>query len=238
MVFWSMVVSLEHNVVWIHNPKTAGSSIAQALAGISEMDKVQNRLWLKVHETPGVEGVAHMPWWAARKILMGRCYHNHAPLYFGFVRNPWDWIHSHYMWERSPGHPRHSHASNVSFGTWLRDKFNHKTCFIDKPMRQYVQWWRLSANREFYQPSELRIYRYEDLSKEWPEIAEEINRRCNASTVPLHLDLQEKRTGDPDDYIEAYMENPDLVTYVGRLLSEDIGLFNYYHDAPCGKFQL
>jgi hypothetical protein len=221
-----MLVNRALNLIWIHTPKTGGSSIYEALRPLDEgvqyngpggplrshIGRASDEAWIDT---------AHIPWWRLKRVMSEYRWemnHEFPPLYFGVVRNPWDWAHSHWKW----GHIRRA-KKPMSFLKWLPTLEGDRNS----------QWWRVSATREHYKP-ELTIYQYEDiiLGPGWLAVSSEINRRCEIMgwpQIPYELPW-EKRTGDVGDYLAEY--NYDSAYVVRQLFLADIAHFGYANAGP------
>ncbi|MBM4148632.1 MAG: sulfotransferase family protein [Lentisphaerae bacterium] len=100
----------EHRFIFVHIPKTAGTSVARAIEKVGGA----HYPWRPFHKTCAELAGIEIPWatW-------------NAYFKFAFVRNPWDLHLSKYLFVREKrGHPLHEAVSSMSFRDftfWLRD---------------------------------------------------------------------------------------------------------------------
>jgi hypothetical protein len=104
-----MIVSHRHKYVFIHIPKTAGTSIQKAL---------------------GLRTDAHGGWVGDQIEMIGATKHHFSPdhipsgyFVFTFVRNPWDRLLSYYMFRREPRNRHrlsiHPMERKITYLEWL-----------------------------------------------------------------------------------------------------------------------
>jgi hypothetical protein len=202
-----MLISHEHQFVFVHVPKTGGDSISAALSGLSEVDGSTGR---SKH-------------WSARRIRETHFSDSEAwgdYFSFGVVRNPWEQVHSDYWFCRQ------SEVPSEAFGSW-RDKVKRSKeisfsefvtdicgmhgmagpglfgCYLaDRNGRQMVT----------------NVLRHENLAKEWSET-------CDWLGIPKVQLPRKNVTRDRPDYREDYDERSRFL--VGRKFANDIQRFNY-----------
>lgn len=141
-----MIVSVGRRYIFVHIPKTGGSSLALALEGRAMRDdiligdtpkakrrrnrlqglKVAGRLW-KHATLADIDGLLERDQMAQM-------------LVFTMVRNPWDRVASYYHWlrEQSFDHPAVHLAQSVEFGDFLRDRATQDS-LAAHPAASYVR---------------------------------------------------------------------------------------------------
>jgi hypothetical protein len=108
-----MLISDDHRFLFVHIPKTAGSSVTQVLAPHARqpMDHWMNRLvarcglrsnLLTTHRHRWFR--RHTPAYRLRQLLPTQVYREYFK--FAFVRNPWDWLVSYYHFVLEREHHR------------------------------------------------------------------------------------------------------------------------------------
>lgn len=214
-----MIVSHRHRYVFVHIPKTGGTSLTLALESrvgrddiiLSDTPKGRNRrkrvrgvpsrgrLWK--HATLGdIEGLV------APELLADY-------LAFTLVRNPWARAASYHRWLRTQGfdHPSVRLAKTLDFADFLRDPLTRMQ--LSLPARHYLTG---SAGER---PG---LYlRLEHLDEDLPVL----EARLGFSLRPLP---HEKRSGG-GDWRAVY--DADSRALVGQLAAEDIARFGYRFDA-------
>lgn len=131
-----VLISDEHRFIFIHIPKTAGSSITQVLSPHSRQptDYWMNRLLARCGVRTNLLAPPRHRWFrrhtTARRLrpwLPAAVYDSYFK--FAFVRNPWDWLVSyyHFVLER-PRHRRHGQIRQLgSFAEFLRYECSRRT---------------------------------------------------------------------------------------------------------------
>ena len=91
-----MPIDIERNFVFVHIPKTGGSSI-ESLLGLKSKKNFYNRAPLK-HLVPAYKTPQHFTWLELKQNLPAT-FLDHA-FKFTFVRNPWDRFVSEFIWRK------------------------------------------------------------------------------------------------------------------------------------------
>lgn len=192
-----------HKCIFVHIPKTAGTSVLQALG-----------------KTSG--GRDHLPWYV---------YYNANPrIYdkyfkFCFVRNPWDRVHSAYRYLLTGGNQRRDLETAEtlrSMGTF--DNFvveglgngNFRSHALFLPQANFVIGWNDGLMVDF-------VGRYESLETDFRVIAERLKLNPQLPHKNQALAPPEK------NYVHAYTR-PEAVGVVEEIYREDILRFNYSFD--------
>lgn len=220
-----MILDLDHNLLFIHNAKTGGTSIKRLL---QPLDKWDHQIPVYEHgarimgSTPGH---GHATLWMAYGIYE-QLREGPDPVHFGVVRNPWDRAHSLYTWEGMPESRVHHDVKDLTFKQWMVDyKQWHD------PGRRHLQehqWWYFSTDPAVYCPTpRVQILRFEDLDRGWARISKLIRHAKVRDTLP-----RARPSGPPGDYLEAYRRHPECVDIVAKNFWADIEIFGYRDQKP------
>ncbi len=148
-----MQISYSHKFIFIHIPKTAGTSVSVALSAVSHQlrEQLVNRLLKKVgisvnHYGPHTwkQFRLHETALTVKRHLPTRIYDHFFK--FAFVRNPWDQLVSSYHWiSQNPKHGRHKLVRSLSFDEYLRyvmarGKFSQHGFILDRHERLIVDF--------------------------------------------------------------------------------------------------
>jgi len=191
------------DVVMVHIPKTAGTSIRNTL-GMYPADRSKPDPGFKQHLT-------------AQEIIevIGRANWDEA-FTFAVVRNPWDRMVSEYHY-RSRHKRFKENGWDISFEEYVRGTISDGALPFDPPhkfIQPQVAWLKDKQGNicvDF-------IARYEQLTTDFNTIKEKINRRSR----PLQA---HNRTSRNRDYTVYY--SPELRDLVGAFYKEDIEYFGY-----------
>ncbi len=212
-----MIISPGRNYIFVHIPKTGGTSLALALEGRAMKDdimlgdtpkaqkrrrrlkdvKAHGRLWK--HSTLGdIEGLV------SRDQIGGI-------FVFTLVRNPWDRMVSYYHWlrEQSFEHDAVRKAKTLSFSGFVNDAGIGRS-FQANPYSQYVTDSAGVAQKALY----IRLEHFEeDSTPLWEHLG-------------FRLDMpRENVSGRARDYRTYYSESDS--GRVAAICAEDIEKFNY-----------
>jgi hypothetical protein len=204
-----MLISDANKFVFVHTPKCGGDSMTVALKP-SAIDDGSDR--------------GERKHWSVRRIRQeyfsspDRSWSRYFR--FGFVRNPWQQVHSDYWFCRN--HP----VPGPEVGSWrdkvIRCKQIDFSQFVVDMCGQHGRagvglFGHYLANNDG-QKLTSKVYRHEDLSEAWPDICENIG-------LPL-LDLPRVNvTPDKPDFREDYDDRSRFL--VERRFADDIQRFNY-----------
>lgn len=223
-----MIISHQHRFIFIHGPKTAGTSIADALIPFCGPDDiiVQHRSHgLNKHE--GSEGIREF---AGEDVW-------NSYFKFTFERNPWDKMVSLYCMQIDPDHWR---RRDVGAFTRLRDRLRRRRMAQNPPS---FRQWLLRKHRGLLHsglPTYLgKLYftegplaadhfgRFEKLQEDFRTIAERIGVEADLGGG----DRRQRRKADPDfdpdtpAYRKYYDE--ELQEIVRQAYEKEIAFFNY-----------
>jgi chondroitin 4-sulfotransferase 11 len=200
-----MIISHKYRYVFLHIPKTAGTSIEQALGLRAGKDGG----W-----TPGTCKIA------------GRTKHHIEPhmipkgyFVFTFVRNPWDRILSYYMFRREPRsrHRRSIHPDErkISYRDWLLRLAEFSRYRHINPAFQIA----ISSQNRLIRDHPHFIGRYENLAEDFLHICTQVGLQ------PRPLQKVNPTTQKKRPYADYYTE--ETAKIVARLYCDDIERFGY-----------
>jgi hypothetical protein len=190
--------------------KCAGTSIERALKLLgtnpqsTRWNKTLSKLYLKknIHTMYFSQ---HMTALQAKRALPAEVFANCFK--FAFVRNPWDWIVSLYIYiQRQPVHRHHELVKQMSFEDYVnfeikRNKRNLISFLVDQKGELLVDY----------------VGRFEQLSEDFSNICQRIGIE--------HDTLPRRNISQRLDYRKYY--TPELIDKVGQHWAEDIARFNY-----------
>lgn len=194
-----MLISQKHKFIFIHIPKTGGTSVKHALGKYSD-------------RIPGLTDTAentikygHIKACDLRKRVPPEIWNNSFK--FVFVRNPWDWLVSLYHFEReSKKHCSHRRTVNMSFSEYL-DEWNAS----GRPVFQ--KDWLTDSNGKLVVDF---VGRFENLEKDFSYIC---------SKLGLRRKLPHRLPSEHLHYAKYYDEKTEKA--VRRKFEEDIKFFEY-----------
>ena len=118
-----MIFSASHNFLFVHVSKCAGTSIERALKPLgtnppsSRWNKLISKLYLK-KDIQTMYFSQHMTALQAKRALPSEVFANCFK--FAFVRNPWDWLVSLYIYiQRQPVHRHHELVKQMTFEDYV-----------------------------------------------------------------------------------------------------------------------
>ncbi len=208
-----MVINSIHKFVFIHIPKTAGTSISNGLAGLDG----NNARW--------VAKTKHETFAMFEKNIGGRLsffdrFKGDSPLSyfkFCFVRNPWDRMSSFYRYLQE-ARPRKEIDTVTSFKDFLLQAEAGEpwiqTLHSMKPQADYLCALDGTINIDF-------LGHFEFLKEDLESIS-------NLIDVTIPLAHQNKSSNAVADYRTDY--DDEMIDLVARRYSKDIDLFGYSFD--------
>ena len=197
-----MVVCHIRKIIFIHIPKTAGSSIEHLLRdeGKYELDFIGVRNGRSTHHYMGIE----------LKMILKELY----PTYykFSFVRNPYDRLISEYFWCRINNVGNKFNKTFDEFLDYVEDVIKNKKFFKPIENDHFIpQYSFLFFNKKLLVNN---IFKYEDLENVTPLI----KKRLKIKTVLQHLNKSVKNE------ITLTQEQKDRIY---NLYQIDFQTFNY-----------
>jgi len=215
-----MIISTDRQYIFVHIPKTGGTSLAQALEARATADdlligdtpkalkrksrlkklKSANRLW-KHAQLKDIEDVI-------AQSAVDKCFT------FTLVRNPWDRVVSYYHWlkEQNWEHPAVTLAKAVPFADFVRDPQTRAA--LAQPYEEYMRDATGRVHADLY----IRLENMEeDLAPLWAHLGFDLSpiERLNAST-------RER------DYRAYYTD--ETAQIIAQTCAKDIAQFGYSYD--------
>lgn len=196
----------EYQAIFIHIPKTAGTSITEEL---KKLPQKQQNLSPKMSK--------HAKAWEVRALLGEEIWHNYFT--FSFVRNPWDLMVSSYHWwlQKAVNMEQYKdHAKKIQqmddFREFLRSKYGQK--MINERYGDLYHWL---ADRKGNKRIVDYIGKVETLQKDWEQICERLE--LEPTRIGQHNPTQRADYRDYYDY-----KSKDLVA---RRFARTIQEFGY-----------
>lgn len=228
------MVSHKHKCIFIHIPKTGGSSVEMKLGLFEKLEwGVQDHRTIRAFQPVTLPivlkfmfvrlmGMRRSPKGYVGKYILKdylrlgknsrltqKAYNNYFK--FTIVRNPWARVFSWYLAVMHD--PRHG-VEKKDFTTFLKE---NKDNWALKPQL----YWIRDLNHEIGMDY---IVRFEELQKGMTEVLEHL--KIADTTLPHLLDRsQGKDPGQHKDYREAY--NSAMIDIVAKRYKEEINIFNY-----------
>jgi len=211
-----MVINDRHRFIFIHVPKSAGTSMMRALQELPG----NNRRWSAVSNHEPIRDF-HVHW-PGRRSLLDRILHRSPVGYltFAFVRNPWDRLASlyRYLTERKRRKP------GVSGLTSFAD-------FLDQAA-QGVAWINgLHSFRnqvDFFRDAEGRMAI--DFVGHYEHLADDVMALADRLGVPIRLPHLNQSSHAGRDYRRDYSDR--LAEFVRERFTRDVDQFGYEFDQP------
>lgn len=203
----AMVISHKHRFIFVHVPKSAGSSVTRILNQYTDRSaRIRVRA---MAERAGLAqkriSLPHESVRAIKERLPARTFGGY--LKFAFVRNPWDWHVSHYHYARAtPKHKRHAIFKRFSgfdeYIDWIVDNgYSQHQILADKDGRLLVDF----------------VGRFETLQ-------EDLNRILRLLYLPP-VSLPHVNRTDHRDYRSYY--TPHTRKLIGEARRLDVDTFGY-----------
>ena len=216
-----MLLSYDHQFLFIHIPKTAGTSIGTTLGNYASHPESfwENRVLSSVGINVNVIG----PW--RRRRFRGHCsaadVQRHLPTQvfqklfkFSFVRNPWDLLVSLYNFiPTRPNHRYRKRVAGMSFATFVEE-------WTTRPeLRQVPR----VCDRQGTSLMDFVGF-FETLSQDFATVCDRIG---------VAAPLPRRNRSKHSDYRLFYTD--DLRELVARRLADDIEFFGYDFDGPSAE---
>ncbi|MEI7933082.1 MAG: sulfotransferase family 2 domain-containing protein [Alphaproteobacteria bacterium] len=210
-----MQISNSHRFIFVHIPKTAGSSIENALLPycsvhpwkglnfqLSRLPIRQSaeRVILRRHVTAR---------WAKIK-LAPEVFDSY--LKFAVVRNPYDRAISHYHWlKEDPTQSRYQRAQTMSFLEFLQD-YERRQRFHDERQARYITDAAGKLIVDY-------LIRFENLAEEFGLLMDKLGL---GQQVSLPWDNASKRRG-----YEEHFEDPEVLALTRKIFARDFEYLGY-----------
>ena len=197
-----MVVCHMRKIIFIHIPKTAGSSIEHLLRdeGLYELDFIGVRNGRSTHHYMGIE----------LKMILKDLYPKYYK--FSFVRNPYDRLISEYFWCRIKDVGHKFNKTFDEFLDYVEDVIKNKKFFKPIENDHFIpQYSFLFFNNKLLVNN---IFKYEDIET----VAPLIKKRLKIKTTLQHLNKSVKNE------ITLTQEQKDIIYNLYKI---DFETFNY-----------
>ena len=212
-----MILSRGRRYIFIHIPKTGGTSMALALESRAMKDDVMlgdtPKARRRRHRVRDVSARGRLWKHSTLADIEGLATPEEIDDFFVFtlVRNPWDRVASYYLWLQGQGfsHPAVERARRLSFGAFIRDPLIARS-FESSPYGSYV---RESSGREKCSVF-IRLERFsEDADPLWRHLGFQL-------TLP--------RVNQVDVHVKSQLVYRDEDRkFIADLCAEDIHRFGY-----------
>jgi len=211
-----VIISYSQKFLFVHATKTAGMSVARALEPFGSepelfwYNKLLDLLTIRTTYYGPLEARRFRTHASARTIKQ----HLPADVYdglfkFGFIRNPWDQLVSHYHYiQQNPSHHRSKQVARMSFPDFVK---------------MWINKGKVDHSKMFYSDSgEILVDflgRFETLERDFSTVCKHLK---------LDASLPKLNTSSHRDYREYY--DDELKLYVADKLHKEIEYFGYCFD--------
>jgi hypothetical protein len=214
-----MVINDQHRFVFVHIPKTAGTSVMAALEALPG----NNRRWRgqTKHETLAEFQVE----WPRRQNMWDRLRSRspHGYRTFAFVRNPWARMSSYYRYLKEIL-PNEKINAIQSFSDFLEQAADGVDWIWERrAMRQQVQYFTLDDGTG---SAAMRL----DYLGHFEYLAEDVADAAGRFGIRIDLGHKNESTNTRRDYRGEYTDR--MIEIVGRLFNADAEQFGYTPDEP------
>jgi len=218
-----MRISYTHNFIFIHVPKTAGTSVVAALAPFTHdptghwMNVVLDKIGIRVNHWAHYRNKRFRPHTTARMAKRQLPQNVYDEMFkFAFVRNPWERLISCYHFIlRRVDHKRHRIVRSLG------------------GFEAFLQW--ASNKRKFYSQAGVIcdgqgnlmvdfVGRFESLAEDFQYVSDRLN---------ISVTLPHKNKSSHQDYRSYY--NARTRNLVANMCRQDIDLFEYTFDGRAGN---
>jgi len=210
-----MLVSRSHQFVFVHTPRTGGTSMRQLLTPLSTQGAKSraNKLWSRLGLVPWHRRYfpIHTTLRQAETILPGQVFGEFFK--FGFVRNPWERMASHYQaLFHNPSHPRHEKVrSFADFESYLA---------YEAKRGKVVQVGMLTSESGNLGVDFLG--RFENLAKDFSDVC---------ARLGIKADLPHLNQANPSGYDWREMYTSQAMDFVAKHWMQEIEMFGYTFNA-------
>jgi hypothetical protein len=216
-----MVVNDKYRFIFIHVPKSAGTSMMRALSGLTG----NNRRWCAVsnHE-PIRDFLSH---WPQRRNLLDRLLQRSPTEYAtcAFVRNPWDRLASLYRYLKEKKQRKPGVSGLESFADFLGQAANG------------VAW----INRLHSFRNQIDFFEDEtgcaaiDFVGHYEHLTDDVGLLSDQLGITIHLPHVNRSSNSGNDYRRDYSDR--LVEFVYDRFKRDIDAFGYEFDQPLPRLR-
>jgi len=195
------MISHKHNFIFIHIPKTGGTSVNHSLNKYCEVPP---------EILPGVRNPMALDMYKKHVKLVDICKHMDITSFFKFcvIRNPWDRILSLYFWKTQHG-KRVIDTQELNFNSWI------KNVFLNDISHKFWanQCDYISINNVLCMDY---VIKFEDFTNDW-------NIVCNKLQISAPLSHEYKTNHAP--YNKYY--NDESINAIHKMFKRDIDTFKY-----------
>lgn len=200
-----MVLCHSPKFIFVHNPKTAGSSIVQKLVEAFSIEDIKFKIGgMKKHSTASTIK-KHLP-----KEYNWKDYYK-----FGFVRNPFDaCISSYFYWKK-----------RIEQNDMIRSKAKYRAKKIaGMSIKEYINSYNVVQSRFFFNQSNKLLVdfigKYENLQQDFDKIMTNINTSKNKKYILNHRNKNARK------HYTYYFDDQDVKTFSEKF-EKDLNIFNY-----------
>lgn len=210
------MISHQHRCVFLHVPKTGGTSVEDAIWGPDRASRTPEMLWMGV-ERPYFNryqtgGLQHLLATQVRTEVGDETYNSYYR--FGFVRNPWDRAISQFLYLKQHAELRRFYGLGrfVSFAGYLRGL---RDGLRDHHVQSYEQWrWFFDDGGECLVDF---VGRFETLEQDFGRVAARVGIEA---TLPHAMRSSGRKS------LEHYYDSESR-GLIEALYARDIELFGY-----------
>jgi len=200
-----MIVSHKKKFVFIHIPRTGGTSIRKCIGHFNEIP-----IWLHKSKL-GKQTDQRLEKHVKAHTLFSVIGSYNDYFKFGFVRNPWDWMLSIYLLiKKDKADPRNKMANQVNFKEFVKIFYEYDPKVY--PARDGQYSYLYSSNRQLVD----FIGRFERLKQDFEKVCSKIGITANLPRI---------NSTTHDHYRNYYDRYSRLL--VAEMFSKDIEVFRY-----------
>lgn len=218
------MISTKKQFIFVHIPKTAGSSVSYCLRHSLDRASIFHRasnslskrvLGRRVFDPDGFQPLRNHA--TAREYRKHFGDHYWQMKSFSFVRNPYDLLVSMFSYmQQHHGHPEHERVQGLSFRDYILSTFDP-----DRPARFQTQFLTDAKDRQIVH----RIGRFETIGESFDDITRNIG---------LKVRLPHMNKSKRGKYIDHY--DPETIERVAHVFQREFDLLGYSTDPTCTEF--
>jgi hypothetical protein len=205
-MFRQMPVSDMYHAIFLHNPKTGGSTI-QLLLEIPQ--PLINLAYIQPGSTGMLVSIHHLTYRLIQQVVPPVKFQTYFK--FTYVRNPWDRVVSTYHYDRR-GFKRFDDF--VDFIDWLYQNYDDTTIF-DFPKFEPYLCFHLLRQHLFTGP-DVMVYRFENFATDTADLL---------GRLGINTDIPKINTSEHRHYSHYYTDRTRDI--IARVYADDIRQFNY-----------